>query len=193
MLNKNVPLNILKITNVLQSFNSFFKTYNYGFTLFKIIFFNFSDSKQVSVQFFSLFLLVCNNVSKIYYFPREPHITIRHSLRQMFCTVLHISHRRAKIVLRSRYHQKGITIHLRTMRILVILCNILYIQIGLTLEFLSYKILENFMRNEFRISRKNTPCFAKFRVSRNKLLHAKDSFVCFVFRETEHYHTKRNY
>ena len=36
------------------------------------------------------------------------------------------------------------------------------------------------MRNEFRILRKNVPCFAKFRVSQNWLKHAKDSFVCFI-------------
>ena len=41
--------------------------------------------------------------------------------------------------------------------------------LGLTLEFLSYKILENFMRNEFRISQKYAPCFAKFFVSRTCL------------------------
>ena len=34
-------------------------------------------------------------------------------------------------------------------------------QVGLTLVFLSYKILENFMRNGFRMLRKNIPCFAK--------------------------------
>ena len=38
----------------------------------------------------------------------------------------------------------------------------LALQVGLTLEFISYKILENFVQNEFCISRKNTPCFAKF-------------------------------
>ena len=64
--------------------------------------------------------------------------------------------------------------------------------LGLTLEILSYKILKNLMRNNFRISRKNAPCFAKFRISRNRLLLAKASFVCFVFLETEHlaYETK---
>ena len=41
--------------------------------------------------------------------------------------------------------------------------------VGLTLEFLSYEILEIFMQNEFRISRKNALCFTKFRVSRNLL------------------------
>ena len=50
---------------------------------------------------------------------------------------------------------------------------IVILSLGLTLEFLSYNILENFMRNEFRISRKNAPCFAKFLfsmicISRNK-------------------------
>ena len=35
--------------------------------------------------------------------------------------------------------------------------------LGLTLKFLLYKILENFMLNEFRISRENALCFAKFR------------------------------
>ena len=59
------------------------------------------------------------------------------------------------------------------------------LQLGMTLEFLSCKILENFMRNEFRISRKYAPCFAKFRVSRKWLKHAKASFACFVFRETK--------
>ena len=58
--------------------------------------------------------------------------------------------------------------------------------LGLTLEFLSYIILENFMRNEFRISRKNASRYAKFRVLRNCLLHAKESFECFVFREPDH-------
>ena len=64
--------------------------------------------------------------------------------------------------------------------------------LGLTLEFLSYEILEIFKRDEFCISRKNALCFAKFRVSRNWLQHAKESFVCFVFLETEHlaYETK---
>ena len=56
----------------------------------------------------------------------------------------------------------------------------------------SYKILENFTQNKFRISPKNASCFAKFRVLKNWLLHAKDSFVCFVFRVTEHEQTKRN-
>ena len=42
---------------------------------------------------------------------------------------------------------------------------------------------------------KNAPCFAKFRVSQNWLKHAKKSFVCFVFFETEYlaYKTKRNF
>ena len=34
--------------------------------------------------------------------------------------------------------------------------------VGLTLGFLSNNILENCMRNEFHISRKNTPCFGNF-------------------------------
>ena len=41
-------------------------------------------------------------------------------------------------------------------------------QLGLTLKFLSYKILEYSIQNKFRISQKNTPCLAKL-----------------VFRETE--------
>ena len=52
----------------------------------------------------------------------------------------------------------------------------------LTLEFLSYKILKNFMRNEFLVSRKNAPCFAKLAL----LYNAKASLVFFVFLKTEH-------
>ena len=62
--------------------------------------------------------------------------------------------------------------------------------LGLTLEFLSYEILENFMRNEFRISRKRSlfreiSCFVKlalacesqfrmFRISRNKTFNKRN-------------------
>ena len=49
---------------------------------------------------------------------------------------------------------------------------------GLTLEFLSYKILENFMRNEFRTVFLNL-CFTKFRVSRNLLLAYENQFRIF--------------
>ena len=58
--------------------------------------------------------------------------------------------------------------------------------LGLTLEFFSTKIPEIFMWNEFLISRKNSPCFAKLHVLRNWLYHAKHYFVCFVFSETKH-------
>ena len=64
--------------------------------------------------------------------------------------------------------------------------------IGLTLEFLSYEILEIFMQTEFRISRKNAPCFAKFRVSRNWFQHAK---LCYnlhnLKKNIRNYETKR--
>ena len=67
--------------------------------------------------------------------------------------------------------------------------------LGLTLEFLSTKIPEIFMWKEFRISRKNYHCFAKFRVLRNWLYHAKHCFECFAFYETKHLtsETKRNW
>ena len=53
------------------------------------------------------------------------------------------------------------------------------LEVGLTLEFLSNKILENFMQNEFRISRKNAPCFAKFRVIAKLALQCQSQFRMF--------------
>ena len=57
----------------------------------------------------------------------------------------------------------------------------------MTLEFLSYKILYNFMRNEFRILQKKCSLFCKISYFAKLAIACKNNSLCFVFLETENF------